>query len=80
MARPEARGFDWAGLMRAGIHGRGLTPAVFWALTPAELMLILGPGGPAPMGRAGLDALAARYPDNSPRGGEGSDDGDQRNH
>lgn len=58
------RMFDWPGLMRAGLTGLGLTPAQFWALTPAELMLMLGEAqGPAPMGRAGLDALAARFPD-----------------
>ena len=57
--------FDWLGLMRVGIVGRGLTPAQFWALTPAELMLMSGRGGAAaPLSRAGLDALAALYPDN----------------
>jgi uncharacterized phage protein (TIGR02216 family) len=46
------------------MQGLGLTPAVFWALTPAELLLMLGEtGGAAPMGRAGLEALAARFPD-----------------
>lgn len=55
---------DWPGLMRAGIRGAGLRPAEFWALTPAELMMVLGvEPGAAPMGRAGLEALAARYPD-----------------
>ncbi|WP_245398671.1 rcc01693 family protein [Oceaniglobus trochenteri] len=50
--------------MRAGIAERGLLPREFWALTPAELMLMLGRGGgAAPMGRAGLEALAALYPD-----------------
>ena len=42
----------------------GSTPDVFWALTPAELMLLAGAGrGPAPMTRAGLAELAARFPD-----------------
>ena len=61
---------DWPGLMRAGLTrpemgGLGLRPAEFWALTPAELALMLGAGarGRAPMSRATLDALAARYPD-----------------
>jgi len=57
--------FDWPGLMRAGIRGLGLRPAEFWALTPAELMLMLGAesrGGGA-MGRARLEELAAAYPD-----------------
>jgi len=59
-----ARPFDWPGLMRAGMQGLGLSPAAFWALTPAELLLMLGDEpGIAPMGRAGLEALAARFPD-----------------
>lgn len=56
---------DWSGLMRAGIAGLGLRPVEFWALTPAELMLMLGLGAAAPMDRARLDALAAEYPDAS---------------
>ncbi|MDP4991674.1 MAG: phage tail assembly chaperone [Marivita lacus] len=54
--------FDWPALMRAGVRGLGLRPAEFWALTPAELHLLLG-GGSAPLGRSGLDALMAAYPD-----------------
>jgi len=56
---------DWAGLMHAGLRGLGLRPAEFWALTPVELALMLGAetGGPAPMMRARLEELAARYPD-----------------
>lgn len=57
-------GFDWPALMRAGMQGLRLTPDQFWRLTPAELRLMLGQGGAqAPMGRAGLDALQAAYPD-----------------
>jgi len=57
-------GFDWPALMRAGMQGLRLTPDQFWRLTPAELRLMLGQGaGQAPMGRAGLDALQAAYPD-----------------
>ncbi len=56
--------FDWPGLMWAGMQGLGLKPHEFWALTPAELLLMLGEAtGSAPMGRAGLEALAARFPD-----------------
>lgn len=55
--------FDWAALMRAGITGLGLRPAEFWALTPAELRLMLGEGGTAPLRRAGLDRLMADWPD-----------------
>lgn len=56
--------FDWPGLMRAGMLGLRLRPEEFWALTPAELALMLGRsgGGPA-MGRARLAELAAAYPD-----------------
>ncbi|MBL3607685.1 rcc01693 family protein [Rhodovulum sulfidophilum] len=57
-------GFDWGTLMRVGIRGLGLRPAEFWALTPAELMLMLGAdGGPAPMSRARLEELARAFPD-----------------
>lgn len=60
--------FDWPALMRAGIHGLGLRPAEFWALSPAELMLMLGAGaGPAPLDRARLDELARAFPDFSER-------------
>jgi uncharacterized phage protein (TIGR02216 family) len=51
--------------MRAGLHGLRLKPDEFWALTPAELQLMLGSGsGTAPMLRDGLAALMAAYPDN----------------
>lgn len=56
--------FDWPGLMRAGMVGLQLRPHEFWALTPAELLMMLGHGaGPAPMGRARLDELARAFPD-----------------
>lgn len=55
---------DWAGLLRAGLHGLGLRPAEFWALTPAELRLMLGrETGIAPLARARLDELLKAYPD-----------------
>lgn len=58
-------GFDWPALMRAGLHGLRLKPDEFWALTPAELQLMLGSGsGTAPMLSDGLAALMAAYPDN----------------
>ena len=63
-------GFDWPTLMQAGLQGLRLRPAEFWALTPAELRLMLGQGGAAPaLTRKGLDALLAAYPDKT----EGSD-------
>lgn len=59
--------------MRAGLNGLRLTPDQFWRLTPAELRLMLGQeGAQAPMGRAGLDALMAAWPDDR-QGGD--DDG-----
>lgn len=54
---------DWPALMHAGLRGLGLSPEVFWALTPAELMFLLGGGGAGPMNRARLDELARAYPD-----------------
>ena len=55
---------DWPGLMRLGLVRLGLAPEVFWDLTPAELMLMAGLGaGREAMTRAGLAALAARFPD-----------------
>ncbi|EAR51077.1 hypothetical protein OG2516_04244 [Oceanicola granulosus HTCC2516] len=64
MSSPVSGGLDWRGLMRAGIGGLGLSPAEFWALTPAELLVRLGlTGGGAPMARARLEELAAAFPD-----------------
>jgi uncharacterized phage protein (TIGR02216 family) len=58
--------FDWPALMRLGMRGLGLSPPDFWALTPAELRLMLGEAGQAPMGRDGLEALARAFPDHQP--------------
>ena len=56
--------FDWPGLMRAGLVGLSLKPAEFWALTPVELLLLLGiEGGQPPMARARLNELAKAFPD-----------------
>lgn len=70
MSAKAAGGMDWPGLLRVGIGparlgGLGLTPAEFWALTPAELALMLGiePGRGAGMTRDRLAELVARYPD-----------------
>ena len=55
---------DWPGLMQTGLHQLRLVPRDFWALTPAELQIILGPiGAQAPMGRPQLDALLRDFPD-----------------
>ena len=57
-------GLDWPGLMRAGLRGLRLTPDQFWALTPAELALMLGvEAGAGAMTRGRLADLAARFPD-----------------
>ena len=56
--------FDWPALMAAGVRGLGLDPKAFWALTPAELSVMLSPQtSPAALSRAELDALVAAYPD-----------------
>jgi uncharacterized phage protein (TIGR02216 family) len=62
-------GLDWAGMMRAGLTGLRLRPDEFWALTPAELMLMLGIGqGPRPMARDRLDDLIRAFPDRPKEG------------
>ncbi|MCV6586320.1 MAG: phage tail assembly chaperone [Marinibacterium sp.] len=68
--------FDWPGLMRLGLHELRLTPAQFWALSPAELRVMLGQGGPAqgPLSRNGLDALLAAYPDGARNAQKEQDD------
>lgn len=53
---------DWPALMRAGLCHLRLQPAAFWALTPAELRLMLGDGqGGTPMTREGLATLEAAF-------------------
>lgn len=51
--------------MRAGLHGLRLEPRAFWALTPVELMVMLGRegGGAAALTRDRLDALLRDFPD-----------------
>ncbi|MEM8656757.1 MAG: rcc01693 family protein [Pseudomonadota bacterium] len=57
---------QWPELLRFGLVELRLPPETFWALTPAELMLLAGHGGSgAAMSRAGLDALIARFPDSN---------------
>lgn len=57
--------------MRAGLRELGLSPEVFWALTPAELQIMLGQSaGASALSRDGLAALMAAYPDRI----EGDDD------
>ncbi len=74
MAEPAR--FDWPALMRLGLVRLGLSPADFWALTPAELVLKLGlEHARAPMGRARLQELARAFPDHAPGLNEGEKDG-----
>mgnify|MGYP003654996410 FL=1 len=55
---------DWPSLMRAGLHGLGLRPSEFWALTPAELQVMLGLDEKLmPMARDRLAELQRAYPD-----------------
>ncbi len=55
---------DWHGLMQTGLHELRLRPLDFWALTPAELQVMLGTQrGVAPMPRGQFDALLRDYPD-----------------
>tara|TARA_R110002051_G_scaffold14460_3_gene46809 strand:- start:4038 stop:4220 length:183 start_codon:yes stop_codon:yes gene_type:complete len=55
---------DWANLMRAGLHGLRLRPIDFWALTPAELQVMLGLEEKLmPMARDRLAELERAYPD-----------------
>ncbi|GAA6177929.1 phage tail assembly chaperone [Sulfitobacter pacificus] len=50
--------------MRVGLHGLGLAPDIFWALTPVELQVMLGNSAQQkPMLSNGLAALMAAYPD-----------------
>jgi uncharacterized phage protein (TIGR02216 family) len=72
-------GIDWPGLMRAGIGRLGLTPEVFWRLSPAELRLMLGDEAAVPpLTRARLDELAAAFPDAGSGAGKEWTDGGYR--
>lgn len=75
---------DWPGLMRAGLRGvalggLGLRPGAFWALSPAELAVMLGREAAAPpLNRARLEEMARLWPDPvpaRPREGEAGHDG-----
>lgn len=58
-------GFDWAGLMRLGLHQLNLSAEEFWAMTPYELMVKAGSlqDQSTTLDRNGLNALLAQYPD-----------------
>jgi uncharacterized phage protein (TIGR02216 family) len=60
----------WGRLMRFGLGRLGLRPEEFWALTPAEFLVMAGAeGGSGRLSRAGLAALMARFPDEPKDGG-----------
>lgn len=61
-------GFDWSALHGFALRELRLKPAEFWALTPFEFATMVGPGGPAPMGKEGLAALMAQFPDDTKDG------------
>ncbi|MGI1663326.1 rcc01693 family protein [Palleronia sp. KMU-117] len=66
--------FDWAGLMRAGMQGLRLRPRDFWQLTPAELLLMLGPDAAGTgFGRSRLEELSRQFPDEQGEGTDGRD-------
>lgn len=69
-------GLHWPGLLRLGLSELRLTPDQFWALTPAELLVMAGldadPGG-AGMTRSTLAALVADFPDGPMTRGGGDD-------
>ncbi|MEO6299302.1 MAG: rcc01693 family protein [Paracoccaceae bacterium] len=64
MSRIGPPSIDWSGLMRLGMHRLGLSPDVFWRLTPLELKIMLGAEATATaLTRARLEELAAAFPD-----------------
>lgn len=70
------RALDWPGLIRAGLHGLGLEPAVFWRLTPIELKIMLGVEADSqPFNRARLAELTAAFPDKRKEKNGGTDRG-----
>ena len=58
--------FDWPALIRCGLGGLRLAPDVFWALTPAELQMMIGPAQSAgPLSRERLEHLMQTFPDHA---------------
>ena len=58
-------GVAWDELLKLGLGDLGLSPDVFWSLTPVELMLLSGRSshGAPVLDRKALDALMAEFPD-----------------
>ncbi|MGX7741948.1 rcc01693 family protein [Rhodopseudomonas parapalustris] len=58
--------FPWAEAMQFGLGVLRLPPDQFWRMTPRELAAAIAGlrgGATAPLGRAALDELMRRYPD-----------------
>lgn len=64
----------WGRLLRLGVVSLGLRPVEFWALTPAEFLLMAGieGAGPGAMTRSRLRDLEARL--TAPAAGNGDMD------
>ncbi|MGB0960499.1 MAG: phage tail assembly chaperone [Halocynthiibacter sp.] len=61
-------GLDWGALLARGLGEAGLRPRDFWALTPLELMLVLGvDASTGPFGRADFESLVQAFPDTCPQ-------------
>ncbi len=62
---------NWPELMQSGLHRLQLRPQEFWALTPAELALMLGDvPRTRPLTRSRLEELARAFPDHTTERGE----------
>ncbi|MBN2630082.1 MAG: phage tail assembly chaperone [Rhodobacteraceae bacterium] len=67
-------GIDWPSLIRVGLHGLRLEPAVFWRLSPVELRIMMGAEAASPpLTRARLAELSAAFPDTAQESGDGTD-------
>lgn len=70
----SGRAFDWPAIMDVAYRQLGLSPAAFWALTPAEFLILLGPArGAGPLRRDAFEALMARFPDQTDEDGHDRD-------
>ena len=67
---------DWPGIMRLALGRMGLSPGVFWSLTPVECLTMLGvEAGPVPLTRDALERLERAFPDASGLQGGTADGG-----
>lgn len=72
------QGFDWAAMMQIGLGELRLLPSAFWALTPAEFMLLSGlhKAAKSRLSRARFLDLYAQFPDDTHPMKEVQDDPD----